>query len=101
MVREIYRVHAEIIDSNGTFNQLSGYPKTFDSHSYNDDVDKAKSRAYAEWHNCLSTMYTRDDRQHQSACIIRVSDNAMLEWAVIGAIAPLPDPEPEPEEPTE
>lgn len=99
MRREIYEVGAKIVDSNGTFNQLSGYPKLFDSHTYNDDIDKAEARAYAEWHSCLGQMYLRDDRQLQYACITRISDGAVLEWRVIGRLADYPDPEPEePEE---
>ena len=31
MKREIYLVLAYVVDANGTFNNLSGYPKTFDS----------------------------------------------------------------------
>ena len=38
MARNIFRVEAWIVDGNGTFNILSGYPKNFDSKSYNDDV---------------------------------------------------------------
>ena len=41
MKREIYEVYAKVVDSTGAYNTLSGYPKVFDSHSYNDDIDKA------------------------------------------------------------
>ena len=49
MDRNIYRVDAWIIDSNGTFNVLSGYPKNFDSRTYNGDVDKTFKRAMGDF----------------------------------------------------
>ena len=53
MQREIYEVTAKIVDANGTFNTLSGYPKTFDSKNYNNDIDKTRNRAMGEWHEAL------------------------------------------------
>ena len=38
MNREIYEVYAKIVDANGTYNTLSGYPKVFDSKNYDGDV---------------------------------------------------------------
>jgi len=63
MMREIFEVYAKVIDANGSYNTLSGYPKTFDSRNYNDDIEKALRRARGEWHEVLGTMYKRDDRQ--------------------------------------
>ena len=45
MARQIFIVDALIVDANGTFNHLEGYPKPFDSKNYQNDVDKAKRRA--------------------------------------------------------
>lgn len=92
MKREIFEVYAKVVDANGAYNTLSGYPKVFDSHNYNDDVEKAKARAYGEWHDCLGAMYKRDDRQLQLAMLIRASDGFPLECAVIGKIADIPEP---------
>ena len=39
MQRNIFIVNAYVVDVNGTFNSLSGYPKTFDSRNYNNDID--------------------------------------------------------------
>ena len=44
-MRNIFIVNAFIIDSNGTYNVLSGYPKNFDSNSYQNDIAKARKRA--------------------------------------------------------
>lgn len=89
--REIYGVYANIVDANGTFNALSGYPKIFDSRNYDNDTDKAKRRAYSEWHDALGAMGKRDDRQLQLAYIIRMSDGMQIEASRIGAIADLPE----------
>lgn len=87
MKREIYEVYAKVVDANGTYNTLNGYPKAFDSHNYNDDAQKAIQRAYGEWHECIGAMCKRDDRQEQIAMIIRVSDGLQIEKAVIGEMA--------------
>ncbi len=87
MQREIYEINAKIVDANGNFNALDGYPKKFDSHSYNDDIEKARQRAYGDWHDVLGTMCKRDDRQLQLAYILRVSDGIVIESTVMGAIA--------------
>ena len=97
MRREIYQVSAMIIDANGTFNNLSGYPKQFDSKVYDNDVDKCLNRAKSDWHEVLGAMYKRDDRLLQEAWIVRVSDGVMMYGEIVGAMPEEPDPEPEPE----
>ena len=96
--REIYQVIAHIVDANGTFNPLTGYPKIFDSKSYDNDTEKTRQRAYGEWHNALADMAKIDTRQLQVASIIRMSDGVQIENARYGYLHPLPDPEPEAEE---
>lgn len=95
MVRNIYQVHAMIVDSNGTFNNLSGYPKAFDSKNYSGDIEKAKDRAYAEYHEVLGAMFKRDDRQIQIAMIIDIDSGIQLEMTKIGDFAGTPEPEDE------
>ena len=90
--REIYEVYAKIVDANGAYNTLSGYPKAFDSHQFNDDCDKAKNRAYAEYYTALGAIAARDDRQKQFAMIIRANDGVQIEKKDFGAIASYPDP---------
>ena len=92
MQREIYEVYAKVVDANGAYNTLNGYPKVFDSHQYNDDCEKAKNRALAEYHNVLGDMYKRDDRQEQLAMIISANLGIVIESNKIGAVADLPDP---------
>ena len=97
MQREIYEVTAKIIDANGTYNTLSGYPKKFDSMSYDNDLDKTYKRAIGEWHDVMSTMSKRDDRPLQLAMMTRMSDGVQVIVDRYGDMPELPDPEPEPE----
>ena len=92
MKRQIFEVYAKVVDANGAYNTLSGYPKTFDSHNYDDDIDKALKRAKGEFHDTIGAMCKRDDRQLQTV-ILMTADGFMVEdpWTD-GAIADLPDP---------
>ena len=89
MERNIFEVYAKVCDSNGTWNTLSGYPKAFDSRNYDNDIDKARARAYGEYHACLGTMYIRDDRQLQLAMIIDAALGVTIEAARIGGFEPV------------
>ena len=92
MRREIFEVHAKIVDANGTYNSLSGYPKVYDSRNYGNDIDKTLQRARGGWHEALEAMSKIDTRQVQEAYIIRVSDGLQIEIEKIGKLAELPDP---------
>lgn len=98
MQREIYTVDAKIIDANGTFGTLSGFPKTFDSRSYNNDTIKAYNRACAAFHSVLGDMYAVDGRPEQLAMVTRISDGVQILVERVGDMPTVPDPEPnEPE----
>lgn len=99
MERQIFEVHAKIVDANGTYNALSGYPKVFDSRHYNDDVEKTFRRAKADYNSTLGTLYTRDDRMLQSIVLMRV-DGTVIERECIGTLNP-PEEGEEIEEPVE
>lgn len=71
MARNIFIVSAHIVDSNGTFNYLSGYPKSFDSNNYSGDIDKARKRAEGDMSDVWGAMCKRDDRQIQ---VVTMSD---------------------------
>jgi len=93
MQREIFEVCAKIVDANGTYNSLTGYPKIYDSRSYDNNIEKTRQRAYGEWHEALGAMSKIDSRQVQFAYITRASDGLQIECSKIGALAELPDPE--------
>lgn len=91
MQRKIFLVYASIVDANGTFNTLSGYPKAFDSKNYDNDIDKARQRAMGDYCECFGAMCKRDDRQEQVAMVIDMSDGVQIAVQRIGDIADLPD----------
>lgn len=93
MKREIYIVSASIVDANGTFNFLSGYPKPFDSKNYGGDTDRARMRALSDYHEVVGSMCKNDTRQLQVANVTRLSDGAGYDAFIRGEMAELPDPE--------
>ena len=97
MQRQIYIVDAAVVDANGTYNKLSGYPKLFDSRSYNNDIAKTRRRAEGDAAEAYGAMCKVDSRQLQTV-VLMTADGAVLDRKFIGGIADLPDPEPEPEE---
>ena len=84
MAREIFQVTAHIVDANGTYNALSGYPKNFDSKNYQDDIGKAQQRAIGDWHDVMGAFAKRDDRQLQMAQVIQLSNGAVIQNDYIG-----------------
>ena len=97
MKRQIYIVDAAVVDANGTYNKLSGYPKLFDSRSYDNDIAKTRRRAEGDAAEAYGAMCKVDSRQLQTV-VLMTADGAVLDRKFIGGIADLPDPEPEPEE---
>lgn len=97
MTRVIYEVYAKVVDANGTYNTLTGYPKVFDSKFYDNDTSKTLQRARGEFYSTISIMCNRDDRQLQTVLLL-TADGRTVDRQSIGAIADLPDPEPEVEE---
>lgn len=69
MARQIFIVSANIVDANGNHSIPQGYPKSFDSKNYGDDVDKAQRRAESDWHDLLKSFGTQDTRQLQYATV--------------------------------
>lgn len=96
MKREIYEVHMSVVDANGTLTiDPTGYPKSVDSRSYDNDIDKTLNRARGLLGAAESAMSTQDTRQVQYGYIIRVSDGMQMEKRLFGKLAELPDPEEE------
>lgn len=95
MAREIFIVEAHIVDANGTYNALSGYPKTFDSKNYSGDIDKTRRRAEGDFSECWGAMCKRDDRMIQTVTLSLV-DGYQIDRKTTGEF--LADPAPEVEE---
>lgn len=99
MLQEIFVVNAQIVDANGTFNPLTGYPKAFKSEAYDNDIGKARQRATGDFHEVMGAFGKRDDRQTQLAFVMQMSDGAVIANGQYGKLPELPDPEPpQPEE---
>lgn len=86
MARNIFIVDAIVVDANGTFNHLSGYPKQFDSRSYQDDIDKTQRRAESDMFEAWSGMCKQDTRQVQTVVMYTV-DGSLIERRTTGAFA--------------
>ena len=100
MKREVYEIHMSIVDANGTLTiDPTGYPKTVDSRSYDNDLERTLMRAKGLLGAAESEMSTKDTRKIQYAYIVRVSDGVQIEKRRFGKPEnlDLPDPEPEPE----
>jgi len=96
MQREIFEIHMTIVDANGNVTiDPSGYPKVEDSKLRDNDIEKARKRAYGLLGEIEKNMSTQDTRQIQYGYIIRVSDGTQIEKRRFGELAELPDPEPE------
>ena len=76
-MRNIFIVSAFIVDANGTFNYLDGYPKKFDSKNYSDNVDTAKKRAEGDMSEVWGAMCKVDTRQIQTVTLIDVFGNTL------------------------
>lgn len=92
MERQIFEVYAKIVDANGSYNTLSGYPKVFDSRSYGDDVEKALKRATGEFAETWGAFCKRDDRQQQMV-LLMASNGYIIDSKCLGSISELPDEE--------
>lgn len=100
MTRTIYEVYAKVVDANGAYNTLTGYPKTFDSRSYGGDTEKTLQRAKGEFHDTFGDMCKRDDRQLQTV-ILMTAAGQIIDRQTIGKIVDDPEPETEPAEEAE
>lgn len=83
MARQIFKVDAQIVDANGTFHFLDGYPKTFDSRGYGDDIDKTKRRAEGDMSETWGAMCKVDTRMIQTVTLSTV-DGFMIETRTMG-----------------
>jgi len=96
-MRQIFIVDAHIVDVNGTFNYLTGYPKTFDSRNYNGNADKAQIRAIGDASDAFGAMCKNDTRQLQTV-VVMTADGFVVDKRTIGSLSDVPEPEPAAEE---
>jgi len=93
MTRQIFIVDAHVVDANGTFSYLEGYPKTFDSRGYGGDAEKAQKRAEGDMSEQWGKMCKVDTRQIQTVTLSTV-DGFQIEGKTMGTFPYEPEPEP-------
>jgi hypothetical protein len=71
-MKNIFIVDAYQVDGQGTFAHLSGYPKIFNSESYDGDVDKALKRATGAFAAAWSDFCNVDNKQIQTVVLYDV-----------------------------
>lgn len=82
----VFTVNAWIIDSNGTFNYLSGYPKAFQSKNYENNIDKTLQKAKGDFHTVIGSLCSRDDRKVQTVTLHDLYGNEMEPPFSIGTL---------------
>ena len=111
-MRNIFVVNAtQVVTSDshpaGLYSVISGYPKTYDSRSYNateqnpnGDTDAALKAAKAEYYARLSASYAGSATRVMAIVTLEQADGRQIMRDCIGAfpdMTPAPEPESEPE----
>ena len=94
MQRIILITYAFIVDANGTWNNLSGYPISRDSKNFNNDIDITLARANADNADAWSNISKNDTRQQGTVFTVDSSGFVVIPAKTRGALAELPDTEP-------
>lgn len=92
MQRQIFEVQSKAYSTTigGYVSNISGYPKTFDSHSYNDDIDLTLKKAQGAFAEAWSNACKIDNREIQTI-LLMTADGVILEKKVLGKLKELPD----------
>ncbi len=92
MQRQIFEVQSKTYSMTvgGYVSNLSGYPKTFDSHSYSDDIDLTLKKAQGAFAEAWSNACKIDNREIQTILLMTI-DGVVLEKRVLGKLEELPD----------
>lgn len=113
-MRQIYIVNAtQVVTSEshpeGIYSVMSGYPKVFDSRSFdateenpNGSEEKALNAAKSEYFSRLSALYVGSITRVMGTVTLERADGRTIMRESIGAFPDMtPEPTPEPEEVTE
>lgn len=104
-MRNIYIVNAtQVVVSEshpeGIYSTMQGYPKPYDSRSYDDDTERALNAARAEYYSRLSAIYVGSANRVMATVTLERADGRQMMRESIGGFPEVqPEPEPEPEEP--
>ena len=78
MARNIFIVNATQVNAQGQFSTVSGFPKNFDSESYEGDTDKALRRAKAAFHAQCSANYAVDGKIMQTVTLAEANGKMIM-----------------------
>ena len=106
MARNIFIVNAtQVVTSDshpeGLFSVISGFPKNYDSETYNGDAEKALNAAKSEYYSRLSANYAGSANRVMATVTLSQANGQLVMRDSTGAfpvVAPAPV---EPEEPVE
>ena len=77
-MRRIFTVIAFIVDANGTYHIMDGYPKTYDSKGYSNDEYKTRRRATGDAYETFGAMCKVDTRKVQTVVVLDDAGNSVL-----------------------
>lgn len=92
MKREIYITYAFVVDANGTWNSLSGYPIKRDSKDLDNNIEKALARANSDNAKAWDNINTTDTRQIGTVFTVDAYGQMVIHPRHRGALADLPEP---------
>jgi len=72
MARNIFIVDAYQVNDQGAYAHINGFPKPFDSNSYDNDVDKALKRAQGSFASTWSDFCAVDNKQIQLVTLMDI-----------------------------
>ena len=106
MARNIFIVNAtQVVTSEnnpqGLFSVMSGFPKNYDSNTYNDDTEAALRAAKSEYYSRLSANYAGSTSRVMATVTLMQANGQLIMRDCVGSF-PVIQPAPvEPEEPVE
>lgn len=87
--RQIFVVSASIVDANGGYSIPSGYPKSFDSRHYDNNIDKAQRKADADASTMWASMCNSDAGRQLQTVTLETVDGFQIYKKCLGALADL------------
>lgn len=102
MARNIFIVNAtQVVTSEnhpeGMFSVISGYPKNYDSLSYNDDIEAALRAAKSEYYSRLSANYAGSASRVMATITLEQANGQLIMRDSVGNFPIVTEEEPAPE----
>ena len=85
MARNIFIVDAYQVNEQGTYAHINGYPKVFDSESYEGNVDTALKRAQGSFASTWSGFCAVDNMQLQLVTLMDINGD-LLDKKCLGTV---------------